>query len=95
MKQIFIENHIGKPLEHEYNLSIKKIGKINSFNLFDSTNEFYQATLSDTGNSIELISDEQGCIKLSYCEALKFFILLTENNKTKIEFRKFITLKKI
>ena len=95
MKQIFIENYIGKPLNHEYNLSINQLEKENKLNLFHTGDGDFAGSLIDTGNGIELISDQLNPIFITYCTAEKLLILLTENNKTKIEFREFIILKTI
>lgn len=95
MKQIFIENYIGKSLQHEYNLSVNQLEKETKLNLFYSRDQGLTSCLIDNGNGIELISSRNTKVLLSYCEAERFLILLTENNKTKIEFRESLTIKTI
>lgn len=91
MKQIFIENYIGKPLEHEYNLD----NKDNKLTIIDPYNGNIVSTLIDTGNSIDWVDMNGNTFIFEYHDAIKLLILLTEHNKTKIKFCKFITLKTI
>lgn len=91
MKQIFIENYIGKPLEHEYNLD----NKDNKLTIIDPYNGHIVSTLIDTGNSIDWVDINGNTFIYSYDDAIKLLILLTEQNKTKIEFRETLTIKTI
>lgn len=91
MKLIFIENYIGEPLIHDYNL-FKEDEKLTLINSIDG---HFASQLIDTGNNIEWIHDKKHTLILNYNDAQKLLILLTEHNKTKIEFRETITLKTI
>lgn len=103
MKQIFIENYIGKPLEHEYNLSVNQLDKQTIYKLNQLNNQSTAFTIIDTGNAIQVMGTAtidknyigDGCIEFTYCQIQNLLILLTEHNKTKIEFRESITLKTI
>ena len=91
LKQVWVEAYIGQGLVHDYNLTANE-KELNLTNLIHNEKE---SILKNTGDLILWYDRDGQEYAFDYTDAEQLLILLTENNKTKIEFRQSITLKTI